>query len=231
MASVGSRGDSYDNALAEAFNSDCSRPNWSATAGRGTPSTTSRSPSPSNRLVQPPPPAQRDRPTPACRVRDPPPNRGACRAGVQTLRRSRCLTRAAPATPRPQSSRGPGASRSLGTADHRCGQLVPGNPRLEHEHDPDSATEHPPATGRGRPPPRTGRQQRRDPLPQRVRNKILNHDGQRGLPQRPSTVTHRTHSETSSYSRCSPSSNHFLRSRDAEPRNLGSVRQRENASA
>jgi putative transposase len=46
VASVGSTGDSYNNALAEAFNSLCSRPNWSAIGGSGRASTTWRSPSP-----------------------------------------------------------------------------------------------------------------------------------------------------------------------------------------
>jgi len=46
VASVGTKGDSYDNAMAEAFNS-LFKPNWSATADPGRTSTTSRSRSPS----------------------------------------------------------------------------------------------------------------------------------------------------------------------------------------
>ena len=46
VSSVGSKGDSYDNAMAEAL-PPSSKPSWSATAAPGTTSTTSRSLSPS----------------------------------------------------------------------------------------------------------------------------------------------------------------------------------------
>jgi hypothetical protein len=76
------------------------------------------------------------------------------------------------------------------TADHLGGQLVPGDPGLEHEHDP--GQHHPIldrlATGEPVPPRRMRRQQRRHPLPQRVRNKITHHGGQRGRARRQSTA-------------------------------------------
>jgi hypothetical protein len=77
--------------------------------------------------------------------------------------------------PHPPRAGHPGAADNLG------GQLVPADAGLEHEHDP--GQRHPiiyrqptrePAPARW-----TGRQQRRDQLPQRVRNKILNHGAQR----------------------------------------------------
>jgi hypothetical protein len=65
-----------------------------------------------------------------------------------------------------------------GAAEHLRGQLVPGDAGLEHEHDPGQRDRQPswePAPARW-----AGRQQRRDQLPQRVRNKILDDGGQRG---------------------------------------------------
>jgi putative transposase len=66
---VGSTGDSYDNALADAFNS-LFKANWSATPAHGRASTTSGSPSPTRRLVQPPTTARRERTDPPAELED-----------------------------------------------------------------------------------------------------------------------------------------------------------------
>jgi hypothetical protein len=97
---------------------------------------------------------------------------------------------------RPDAGRGPipqpppaGHPRA---ADQGAGQLVPGDPGLEHEHDPGQrgpvidrpAARLAGAAGHGR------REQRSDPLPQPVRDELLDHPHQAAQdPSRPTAAT------------------------------------------